>query len=344
MSAQTPIEAIDEFYKLKNKYEEDYYEKYVKPIVKSNKTKREKRIEFSQLPKHNCVNCKRQVGTIFSISNYEEEFRLYVAKCGDLNEPCELDIQIKYAKRDSMEETINEGLKSIDTLKLNIIREKNNALFFNKDVVKTFDDLTNKLKQETESTGFAIEANILNNNNPDKKAFTKRKIIEFGSNIIPTYKNMLEQYIDTNNVVILNKAIEYVLDELEPKAREIRKLKYHVNYIEYDDNYNNNSVYKLIQRPNTLEMSEYTLEEDTVISFVKGVKKEKKTRTLKVGNKQAKNKTKKIKDTITLVEEKEKEKLPDLLATGTQQQESPEYAPPPQDTQQEQESPEYAPI
>jgi hypothetical protein len=325
MSSLTPIEAIDEFYKLKHKYETDYYEKYVKPIVKSNKTKREKRVEFSQLPKHDCVNCKRQVGTIFSVSNYEEDFKLYIAKCGDLNQPCELDIQIKYAKRDSMEETINEGLKSIDNLKLKIIKEKNNALFFNKDVVNTFDKLTEQLKGETENTGYAIEANILNNNNPEKRAFTKRKIIEFGSEIIPTYKNMIEQYMDSNNVVALNKAINYVLDEVEPKAKEIRQLKYLVNYVEYDENYTYDksslvsSVYKLIQRPNTLEMAEYTLEDDTVVSFVKGVKKEKKEKktkkTLKVTDKLPNNKTKKIKETITLVEEKEEE-------PG-----SPEYAP-----------------
>ena len=41
----TPIESINEFYRLKDKYESGYYEKYVKPIIKSNKSKREKRVE-----------------------------------------------------------------------------------------------------------------------------------------------------------------------------------------------------------------------------------------------------------------------------------------------------------
>ena len=40
----TPIEAINEFYRLKDKYETVYYEKYVKPIVNNKKPKREKRI------------------------------------------------------------------------------------------------------------------------------------------------------------------------------------------------------------------------------------------------------------------------------------------------------------
>mgnify|MGYP006911061620 FL=1 len=35
----TPIEALNEFYKLKDKYEKTYYEKYVRPIVRSKKSK-----------------------------------------------------------------------------------------------------------------------------------------------------------------------------------------------------------------------------------------------------------------------------------------------------------------
>ena len=42
-------------------------DKYIKPILKSNKSKKEKRVEFSRLPKNECINCKRNVGTIFNI-------------------------------------------------------------------------------------------------------------------------------------------------------------------------------------------------------------------------------------------------------------------------------------
>ena len=59
----TPIEAINEFYRLKDKYESGYYEKYVKPIIRSNKSKREKRVEYSKLPKHECINCKNYILT-----------------------------------------------------------------------------------------------------------------------------------------------------------------------------------------------------------------------------------------------------------------------------------------
>ena len=48
----TPIEAINEFYILKDKYETSYYEKYVKSIVMSSQTKKQKRVAISRLPKN----------------------------------------------------------------------------------------------------------------------------------------------------------------------------------------------------------------------------------------------------------------------------------------------------
>ena len=44
-------EAIDSFFKLKNEYETLYHEKYVKPILNSNKSIKEKKSQFQKLPK-----------------------------------------------------------------------------------------------------------------------------------------------------------------------------------------------------------------------------------------------------------------------------------------------------
>ena len=127
----TPIEGINEFYKLKDKYETVYYEKYVKPIIISNQSKREKRVAYSKLPKHECINCKRNVGTIWDIKCvYKDDIKYYKAKCGDLEAPCPLDIQINYGIREDMNKFIKTGLGYIDEIKLNIIKEKNNVIFF----------------------------------------------------------------------------------------------------------------------------------------------------------------------------------------------------------------------
>ena len=279
----TPIEAINEFYRLKDKYESEYYDKYVKPILKNKKSKREKRIEYSRLPKHACINCKRNVDTIFSITfNGDDYIRQFIAKCGDLSDPCPLDIQINYSFRNQIKQLVYTGMNEIEKIKLEIIKQKNSALFFdNKNIVSIFEKLTEKLKNETESTGSAIETDILKNDNPEKKALLNRTIDEFGKGFILPFKQMIQDYKNNNDELKVNQAIKFYIDEMLPKLKEIQQLKYDVNLIEFDNTANE---YKLIQYPNSLENQEYYFEsDDKVIKFVKGVKKTKtnKNKTLK---------------------------------------------------------------
>ena len=269
----TPIEAINEFYRLKDKYESVYYEKYVNPIVKSNKSKREKRIDYSKLPKHECINCKRHVDTIFKVSsNNTELLKQFIVKCGDFQDPCPLDIQINYAFREQFDTLIKEGLDKIESIKLQIIKAKNNAIFFSQDVVNIFDKITQELKSETEYTGFIIETNLLRNNNPEKSDLLKKTIDEFGKGSIIPFKQMIKEYMDTSNELILNQATNFYINEMIPKLKEILVLKYKVNIVEFENN-----TYKLIQLPNSLESNEFfTGGDDAVIKFVNAVRKEKK--------------------------------------------------------------------
>ena len=303
----TPIEAINEFYSLKNKYENSYYEKYVKPILKSNKSKREKRVDFSRLPKHECINCKRNVGTLFNIKTIlKESIKKYTVKCGDLEDPCPLDIEIDYSLRIHIHKEIIDGLKSIEQIKLDIIKQKNNAIFFiNKNIVSVFEELTNKLKVETENTGFSIETNILRNDNPEQKILLKKMIDEFGKGFILPFKEMIKQYDDTNNEIILNTALKFYIDEMIPKLQEIQQLKYDINIVEFDET---NNIYKLIQLPNSLESNEYFIkDDDKVINFIRGLRKEKKKTRKEQIQIKPKNKTKKIKPIADLVLEDEEE-------------------------------------
>jgi hypothetical protein len=290
-STLTPIEAIDEFYRLKDKYENGYYEKYIKPIIKNNKSKREKRVEFSRLPKHECINCKRNVGTIFSISS-EKLIKHFKAKCGDIESPCPLDIQIDYSFRVKMDKEIINGLHNIEDVKLDIIKEKNNAIFFNKKVLDIFNDLTEYLKLETENTGVVIETNLIRNDNPEKNIILKKTIDEFGKGFILPFKQMVKEFDETNNELILNQAVKFYVNEMIPKLKEIHLLKYDVNMVEFDEI---NNIYRLIQLPNSLESNEFFYSNDQVIKFIRGVKKEKKKTRKEERILKPKNKTAKIK-------------------------------------------------
>lgn len=71
-------EAIDQFYKLKNEYETNFYEKYKKPIINSGKSRREKKSQYQKLPKPKCINCGRNVGSIFTVKGDEKIGRAHV--------------------------------------------------------------------------------------------------------------------------------------------------------------------------------------------------------------------------------------------------------------------------
>ena len=300
----TPIEAINEFYRLKDKYENGFYEKYVKPILNKNKSKREKKVEFSKLPKQECINCKRNVGTLFSIrTDIENNIKIFTAKCGDTENPCPLDIQINYGIREDMNKFIKTGLGYIDEIKLNIIKEKNNVIFFNKNVMGIFDTLTEDLKGESDNAGIMIETNILRNDNPEKKMLLKKSINEFGKGFILPFKEMIKQYDETNNELIINQAVHFYINEMIPKLKEIQEMKYDVNMVEFDEI---NNIYKLIQLPISLENNEYFYKgDDKVIKFVKGIKKEKKkSRKEKIDSK---NKTRKREPVELVLEEDQDE-------------------------------------
>jgi len=284
----TPIEAINEFYRLKDKYETSYYEKYVTPIINNSKPKKQKRVAFSRLPKNECINCKRNVGTIFTVKyNKSEYIRQFIAKCGDFQDPCPLDIQINYSARQTFSRDINFELNNVDKLKLEIIKEKNNALFFNKDVIKLFEEITTELKDIMELTGQTIEKNILRNDNPEKHALIKKTIDEFGKGFIMPFKQMVQEFNETNNELILNQAVNFYINEMIPKLKDIQELKYEVNFVEYDQK---DQLFKLIQMPTSLESNENTFkEDDKVVKFIKGVKKDKKS----------KSKTKKVMEVVT---------------------------------------------
>jgi hypothetical protein len=305
----TPNEAINIYYSLKNKYETMYNEKYVKPILKSNKTNKEKRVEYSRLPKNECVNCKRNVGTTFSIYlDVKESLRKYVVKCGDLADPCPLDLQIQTSFREQFSKAINDELKKVETIKLKIIKEKNNALFFNKKVLEAFESLTQELKGVTQIAGYLIESNILKNENPEKAILLKKTIDEFSKGLLVPFKKLINEYMEKNEELKLNAAVHLYIDEMIPKLKEIQALKYDVTYIDYDEE---SGINYLIQYPHSQQNTEFTVEsDDKVIKYVKGLKKTKKAKTIKAqdsnnNNNKPKNKTRKLKPNIEFVIEGE---------------------------------------
>jgi hypothetical protein len=118
---------------------------------------------------------------------------------------------------------------------------------------------------------------------------------------------MIKEFDETNNELKINEAVSFYINEMLPKLKQIQLLKYDINIVEYDEKEN---IYRLIQKPNSLESDEYFIKsDDKVIKFVKGVRKEKKKTRKEELVSQTKSKTRKIKPIADLVIEEDVEEI-----------------------------------
>jgi hypothetical protein len=340
-------DAINEFYKMKDKYETAYKEKYINPLVKAkNTSQKEKRVAFSKLPKPECVNCKRNVGTVFSIKTNSSEFaRKYIAKCGDANEPCPLNINLVKGTHFTFETEINQNADYIDDYKRKIIKEKYNMMFgyvAEETAIGNFEQLSIELKEMTNLAGDIIEKNILVNDNPEKSELLKRSIDIFGKEYILQFKRMMKEYDESGNEQLANEAVKFYKNEMLPRIKEIQELKYEINMVEYDTE---ELTFLLRQRKNSLQSLEYTFsKDDKVLAFVKGTSTPSKNKTLKVKPiSKSKSKTRRA---YILVEEGEEEGEGEEKIEQPEEEEyvpqSPEYNP--ASPEYNPASPEYNPV
>lgn len=291
---QTPVpktttdDAISIFYRLKDNYESDYSTRYLNSIVKSNKSSKKKRADFAKLPKPACVNCKRNVGTTFTVEYLpEEDSRHFIAKCGDTREPCPLNIDFVVGPAYQYDTVIHMQAESLNDVKTAIIKNKNDLVFQFMDY-KTAMDIYNGLNEElktiTSFIGFLNEKNVLINNNPAKLDLLKKQQVQLGE-FNYQFGNLVEQYVETGEGSYLTTAVRAYVDELQPLLKNIRNLSYDVYYMMWDEvankrksdmsaskkaqeiseqepNYNQGGAYRLMIRPTSLKNGEINFESD----------------------------------------------------------------------------------
>lgn len=265
----TVEEALNEYYSLKNKYETTYFKKYIAPILKSTPDLGQQTELISKLPKHACVYCKRPVGSIFeSILDKDNFIQILSAKCGDNVKPCPFNIVIHYAIRYQTQSYIKLCLKKLQEIKVEIIKEKNNSLFFGttQESMVIFEQLIKELKLYTQLCSSAIETNILKTRNPAKLQELDKLIVEFQDYYVVPFKQMIKEYIETMDYNKLREATTFYIDDIETETNNIQLLQYPINYVTYDRLTNQ---YNLIQNTTTINDNLFWNEEDDqVIQFI----------------------------------------------------------------------------
>ena len=290
MSLPNQKDALHEYFKLKSQFESEITANKKKILNNQQLSKREKRAEFLKLtPK--CVNCKRpsKKGTLFSTiyvpdTDTVSSYRKLTATCGNLADPCNLDIEIHVGTVEPLDELMRNIRSEIKTHKHKIIDDKNKLLFGllttekaleNFDLNKSYiNDLTSVYEMYLEQWNNTIE-------NPAKKTELEECLL-LSYDSIDKIKECIKKMNENNDPHFASDAASIYVTTLKPLLDKIRHLKYSENMVHNDGPY-----CKLIQKKYTeleLSVSGYHTK---IIKFNTGLQanpvKKKKLRIVKGG-------------------------------------------------------------
>jgi hypothetical protein len=247
-SLKSYYNSIEDYYKLKAKYE-DVKQKKVTELIgnKSIETSQKKQTLAKYKPK--CVNCKANGGTIFT-----ETPELLRATCGASTAPCNLDLSIKRKKFAQINNQLAQSSSEIVNHKKNIISTKLDYLFNyieEEKAVELFETL--KLQLNNSQERYTNLVNLYNSitNNEEVKTMILEKTKDFETNK-KMYSDALQLYKSSGEIGYLISAMEIYKTKLLVIGKELMKLKYKSCYVEKneEDNYivfqNNYNIEDLI--------------------------------------------------------------------------------------------------
>jgi len=280
-------EALNEYFKLKLKYEKKIQNNKKDIINQETLSNREKRSNYLKL-KPKCINCGRPGGTKFENTYFpsddkDSSHRQYSATCGIIADPCGLNIKIKVGNVDLLPGLLDEIQTSIKMLKDEVIDDKNKLLFgylSTEDVLNKFDDLKEHINVYTSLYEQYLEKYNELVDNPQKKSELDESITESFYKI-DEIKECIKKMNETNNVQYATDAVSIYTTTLQPLLRKIQTLKYNENVV-WNNPYT--KTCNLMQNRYSIENLSYTSYNDNVISFEKGLKTSKKDKNKKGEN------------------------------------------------------------
>jgi hypothetical protein len=256
-------EKLNEYYKLKNKYETKK-QSQINTILKDDKLSMKQKQEKFRKLKIKCINCGRNVGTVF-----KSEDGVLTSTCGDNKSPCLLNIKINRGKFLNLEELIDVFQTGVDELKEEIITTKLDLLFGYEQEATTLTKF-NKLKEElTQDLEAVMEyktqfISIVSNLDNKSELSTKMTIFYNKINLI---KSTIDEFNETGQIQLIKDMISTYQEEFVPLLEELRDLKYQYMAMEYNKDTNTHTLVKKIF---TLQDMTISFDKPSVESFVIG--------------------------------------------------------------------------
>jgi hypothetical protein len=263
-------EALNEYFKLKQKYENQIAINKKKIINNPALSKREKRTEYLKL-KPKCINCERPGGTKFSIRYFpetddENSYREYIAVCGIVADPCNLNIKIQIGKTESLPTILNTFQKDIRDLKNKVIDDKNKLLFgyiTTEEALDQFEKIRDDINfYSSFYEGYLEHYNFVVDNDEKKQELSETITNSYIE--INNIKDCIKKLNETDNVQFARDAVNIYTNTLKPLLEKIRHLKYNEYNVLHNDETNN---CHLIQNTYTIENLLYSSFQNKVVSY-----------------------------------------------------------------------------
>lgn len=245
------LDAVDEYYKLKAKYDKSRENEIKKYISDEDLTKRQKREKFSRF-KPKCVNCNRVGGTAFS-----NKKRVLKAVC-NVSPPCKLDIEIQLGQYETKYNALQSYKNFRDEDQLNIIKTKLNLLFnfaTEQETIAKFEELKETFVDINKIYNSLLVDYLSIVENPTRQMNLNDGIISLHENI-EELKKIYEEYKKDSKPEYIRDMVELYINKIQPNAERNRNLKYSYNSIDQEED-----VIHLVQKPYTLDQIEINLGE-----------------------------------------------------------------------------------
>ncbi len=257
-------DALHEYYKLKDLYDEKYEIKKSSVLSDETMSIQQKRTEIAKFKRaRKCIICKQTGGTIFTDLN-----RTLKAVCGCVATPCGLNIEIAKGKIENIGELMAATYSKIESIKDNIIKYKLDLLFryiTDEQLVQKFGEakkeLDTYLVQYEKLYDKYIDITINPQNIEDVKKYNAELYTYIGQT-----KQLMNEFKATGETEKVRTVIEIYLTNIVPLTKKIRDATYVYNNVEYDDN---TKEYRLIQKKYSIKSMEVDIEHPQVISFTK---------------------------------------------------------------------------
>jgi hypothetical protein len=268
MNTEVVENNINEYYRLKSKYDNENDKNKKKLLNNKFLSIKEKKAEFKQL-KPKCVNCGKPGGTTFASAVSKDsmgaKFRELRAFC-KAAEPCGLNINIAVGNFENINDILQMIDKEIYEAKNEIITDKNKLLFgliTTEKVLENFDLQKASIKDYTDLLEKYLQIYIKITDDPEGKEKLNEEL-EKSYLLIQQLKIAIQNFNQTNGINFIRAVGNIYHNELTPVLKEILRLKYKENTVVFNESDN---TYHLIQRAYSIKDLEMNSDKYETVIF-----------------------------------------------------------------------------